>query len=378
MRFRSLIIFGFVAGLALWGSDFVVHYLKHRLKPAARTPEVVSQSGAGIRAPASPEKPGGSACVNIYRMVCQKHGETRDPTGFVQPDLDGEVEALRVYQDIIHDHPQWTSEQVDEALVETIYTPKLRKRLQSAYRWVQRAIVRFINRQPDLVFNSWEKRQIIKRVRNTKLELPPPASAYADEPDLFTKNDVFYERSADGTTRMRVGGAYLLASRSWFNLLFTLGHELGHSIDPCEMKSVGLMFPAYHRLESCFLRTGLIAAPKGRVECGDNDQLSETFADWVAVHVIGDALKTFSTEFRGQQVISAATNSVRDLCEQDDDLEQVETEYHPAPKVRIERIFGNNPTIREILGCGAPPLYCEFDSKPFASNPREENKNASQ
>jgi hypothetical protein len=283
----------------------------------------------------------------------------------VHPDADGELQALRTYEEIIHDHPALTSEQVDEELVKTIYTAKRMARIESAYRWVRHALENFVEKQPESVFNRAEKRLLKRRLRDTVLQLPLPAKNYADEPDLFTKNDVYYERMHDGTTRMRVGGAYVLSAKSWFNILFTFAHEFGHAIDPCELRAIRTSIPAYDRLGACMLHHGIIAARKTRSECGENDQLSEAFADWLAVQVTADALGTFATEFRGQQLLNAATNAVRDLCEQDEtDLNEMDVEHHPPPQVRIERIFGRNPAIRTVLGCGPAPNpieYCSFE-----------------
>ncbi len=237
-------------------------------------------------------------------------------------------------------------------LVKEIFTPTRRARVESAYQWVKRTMEEFINRQPHETFSAQEKKQLKARLRKTKLELPPPVSVYADEPDLFTKNDVFYERLANGDMRMRVGGAYLLSAKSWFNLVFTLAHEFAHSIDPCELRAADLSIPAYDRIYACFLQNGLIAARKTRQECGENDQLSETFADWMAVQVVAEALSHFSTEFHGNQLANAATNSVRDLCEQGESPSELNLDLHPSPEIRIDRIFGHNPRIREVLGCG--------------------------
>jgi hypothetical protein len=280
----------------------------------------------------------------------------------VRPDAEGELQALRTYEEIIRRHPDWSSEQVDAELVETIFTPKRRARIESTYHWVEKSIEALINRQPDTVFSAAEKKLLKARVRSTELQLPPPASVYADEPDLFTKNDVFYERAANGKMRMRVGGAYLLSAKSWFNVVFTLAHEFGHSIDPCELKAAKVAIPAYHQLASCFLKQGVIASRPNRRECGENDQLSETFADWLAVQVISEALAHYATEFHDPlSLTNAAANSVRDLCEQEEG--EFETLLHPSPEVRIERIFGRNPAIRHTLGCEdtAPEApYCDF------------------
>jgi hypothetical protein len=338
-------------------------------------------------APASPLAPGLHAplasahsldhdpselCNHLYRTVCQKRGETRDPTGVVRPDVDGEIQALRTYEEIIHQHPDWESEQVDQELVNTIFTPKRRARVESAYHWVEHVMEQFINRQPESVFTRSEKKQLKQRLRKTELQLPPPVSMYADEPDLFTKNDVFYERMLNGQMRMRVGGAYLLNAKSWFNLVFTLGHELGHAIDPCELRAARLAIPAYDRISACFLAHGLTAARTTRRECGENDQLSETFADWMAVQMVSEALRSFATEFHGNQLVSAASNSVRDLCEQDETgADELDLEFHPSPEVRINQIFARNPGIREVLGCTALtpendpyPEYCGFNYVP--------------
>ena len=326
----------------------------------------------GPRTPAQALKgPSGSHtfCDDIYRNICSKRGVTRDPTGVVRPDVDGELQALRAYEEIIHKHPDWSSEQVDEELVAQVYTPKRRERIESAYRWVQGAIERHIDSQPASVFTSIEKAQLKSRIRKTELQLPPPVSVYEDEPDLFTKNDVFYERLSDGKTRMRVGGAYILNAKSWFNLVFTVAHEFAHAIDPCELKNANLTIPAYKRISSCFLASGLIATPPGRHECGESDQLSETFADWMAVQVVSEALRSYAPELQGPHLINAATNSVRDLCEQEEGAE-LDLGQHPSPEIRIDRIFGQSPRVREILGCTQSEHnnYCGFDYQPPKKN----------
>ncbi|MCM2323658.1 MAG: hypothetical protein NDJ90_10400 [Oligoflexia bacterium] len=323
------------------------------------------------RLPASPRSAQSKlidSCHDIHKVVCQRKGRTRDPTGIVYTDLEGELMALRAYEEIIRAHPDWTVEQIDEELTRTIYTPVVRRRAQAAFRWVQRSLEQIIERQPLRVFPREEKRWLQKRLRETQLELPPPASLYADEPSLFTKNDVYYERLRDGRKRLRVGGAYLLAAKSWFNLIFTMAHELAHAIDPCEVRSElqerPLEFAAYGRLSACFLRNELIDAESARRECGPNDQLAETFADWLAARVSAQALANFATEFHGPALTQAITNSVRDLCEQDDPQDELDTRFHPAPEARIDRIFGRNPRIRALLGCGPPARleeYCAFN-----------------
>ena len=113
------------------------------------------------------------------------------------------------------------------------------------------------------------------------------------------------------------------------------------------------------------MNEGLVARRALRQECGQRDQLSETFADWVAVQITAEALKSFAAEFTGSHLSNAATNAVRDLCEQEDGPEEFDLEFHPEPRIRIERIFGESPKVREVLGCEPMPSaspYCSFAS----------------
>ncbi len=337
-------------------------------------------SGAGTRIPAAsdstlgklavgstqsnaPRQPSLNHCASIYQHVCQPRGLTRDPTGYIHSDLDGEKKAREIYKSIILKHPDWTPEQVDEELVHTVYDPRNRARIISAFHWVRQKMEKFIDAQPEDVLTPLEKFHLKFRIQKTKLLLPPPASLYADEPDILLRSEVFYERMLDGKMDLRVGGAYLFVAKSWFNLVFTMAHELAHSIDPCEVRSVRMSLPAYDQLEACFLQNQVITHSRFRDKCGNNDQLSEAFADWVAVQVTVEALKLYSTEFDHNQILRSARNAVRDLCEQED--EEPETESHPSPHTRIETIFGQNPALRQLLGCEPirPPMeYCHFES----------------
>ncbi len=318
------------------------------------------------RGPASLSDRQGFSCERVLEYVCQERGEVHDPTGSVIDDAEGERQAVEIYAELREDNPEWDQRRLEDELVATIYTPARLRRVRAAFDWVVDAMIRYIERQPEESLRGKEKAWLIGRVRRLKLDVPPPSTVYADEPDLYTKNDVFYERLGNGTTRLRVGGAYLLTAKSWFNLVFTLAHETAHAIDPCEIRSARFPVPAYDRLSACFLQQGLIETRRTRSECGANDQLSETFADWVAVQLTSEALTSLATEFPGRELLHAVTNSVRDLCD-DPDARHFSSEQHPRAEVRIERIFGHHPAIRDLLQCGPTPMptpqYCGFESK---------------
>ncbi|MCX6104160.1 MAG: hypothetical protein NT000_13010, partial [Proteobacteria bacterium] len=55
-------------------------------------------------------------CEHFYQTACAPKEVIHDPTGSVQPDIKGEVEALRLYETILHEHPDWSNDQIDEEL----------------------------------------------------------------------------------------------------------------------------------------------------------------------------------------------------------------------------------------------------------------------
>lgn len=339
---------------------------------ASRGARTVSTAPSPVGGDPIPPAPDGAAppregpnCRDLYALACGRRDVTADPSGVVQPNVKGEIEALRLYEEIIHQNPGWTSDQVDQALVEKIYTERRRKRLLETFAWVMGRMKNLVERQPTSVFTPLVKKQIKERLENTVLELPPPASLYASEPDLFTKNEVYYETLEGGRRVIRVGGAYLLTAKSWFNRVFTFSHELAHAIDPCELQSAKIAVPAYRRLAGCFYKQGITRISAEALNCGQKNRIGEAFADWIAAEITADALQTFEPKFKTpEDRVHSAMNAVRDLCNQESWIVESESESYPEPHIRIGIIFGRHPRILQTLGCAPPPdapPYCAFE-----------------
>lgn len=291
-----------------------------------------------------------NACRDLHGYICSSRRGI-DPTGDVRHDAEGEVETLRIYENLIRENPRFTMERIDDLLVKRIYTPARTKRVREIFETARERLVRFIDYQPFQALSDDEKARLKARVARVQLQLPPPATVYADEPDLFTRNDVFYERSGADDIRIRVGGALLFTVRSRFNLAFTLAHELAHSIDPCELRSLGMETKFYDPVVSCLGAGGAI-----ETACSSTGTLAESFADWVATHIVADILEEISPKYTPAQAKSALYNSVRDLCQEDEDLltgpDMGLAASHPSNVFRVNRIFGAHPGIRRLLGCG--------------------------
>lgn len=299
-------------------------------------------------------------CNNAHTATCKGAWPSRDPTGIVRADVTGEVRALRYMRNLIRENPSWTSEQVQERLAEIIYSEKRRQRVQEGFLWVITAFKKFINEQPESAFSLEEKQAIVERLSRLTLELPPPASVYADAADLITKNTVYYERTPSDELRLRMGGAYLLSTTSWYNIVFTFSHEIAHAIDPCEAKQAGIFPAAYQGLVDCFVEGGWVSAE--RSSCGPDEQISEVFADWVAAELVGRAIAENSHNYSAEQKTKAAINATRDLCEQAPAADLISLKFHQSPEFRVGTIMGENPMVREALSC--PPRhkasYCHF------------------
>ena len=296
-------------------------------------------------------------CSNIYHWVCLGKGVSIDPSGNVSPDRAGELQVEAVRAKLKRSHPNLGDPEIAELFAAQIYDSKSRNRLVSAYHWTLHALENYLSALPSHLFTDTEKIKLILRLREVKLQVPPPASLYSDDPEVLFQDELFYQRIPSGEMRLRIGSAYLLIARSWFNLIFSFAHELAHVIDPCEMKDIGLKLQSYDRIRECFTDHLLIPKIKKEFECEIGDQISEAFADWLGMEITSEALSYFSTEFHGSQVLEAARNSVRDLCEQEGDEGTLDTQSHPTPHVRIEKIFGRQPIIRQILGCTTYRIY---------------------
>ncbi len=324
------------------------------------TPVTAPNRGADVYSVAAPTAPAPgepvpeprlrvNACRDLYSYICAS-GRQGDPTGTVKRDEEGEVEALRIYEDIIHKNPRLSIEKIDEILVKRIYTPARTKRVRETFERARTRLLHFIDYQPFQSLSQEQKNRLRKRVNSVELQLPPPASIYADEPDLFTRNDVYFERTNTDHVRIRVGGALLFTVQSSFNLAFTLAHELAHSIDPCELRSAGIEVDSYGPVTGCLVGNQSLDAA-----CSAEGHLAEAFADWVATHIVADILTEKSASYTSTQLRSALYNTVRDLCQEGEEFatgaEIGLAASHPSNEDRVNKIFALHPAIRHVLGC---------------------------
>lgn len=306
-------------------------------------------------------------CSDLYNYVCTMPASS-DPTGVVYREAEGEVEVLRIYEKILAEKGKITKKAADEILVERVYDAEHVQRIKKLFNLVRDSMLSFVDMQSFRALTLEDKDLLKKRITQVELEVPPPVSVYDDDPGLITRNDVYYLRTSDEKSRIRIGGAMLFTVQSEYNLAFTLAHELAHSIDPCELREAKIDILSYKELNACFgvSETDLTA------ECKPEGKISEIFSDWMATHIVVDILNRRFRELSNDQLRTAIYNSVRDLCSfepegssstiaktENDHNEKNSSEKnnyilssdHPSPSFRVNHIFSMHPTIRKYLGC---------------------------
>jgi hypothetical protein len=181
----------------------------------------------------------------------------------------------------------------------------------------------------------------------------------------------------------------LLQSSSIFSIVFVLGHELSHSIDPC---SIGLGPKAYRfnysgkhisrkQAEAEYPFGGLLQCLRSDQSvnaqstddlfflnrwfksnssmkydsfdkfCSD-DQIGESFADWMAAELLAKYVSKNLANLTTEQMRIGFGNSMRALC-QDSPHKKAwnDIEAHPKTEDRINKILMANPNVIKLLKC---------------------------
>ncbi len=357
----------FLIGFIFAQVDFSESKSEHQVEAVkAVEPERILTGKAEDKKP-PPPSPSDKYCSNPFQTTCKAPWPTVDPTGVVRSDVTGEVLALRQLRNIIRKNPEWTSAQIDEELAQKLYTPKRKELISKAFRSVIEALTAYLGSLSEDVLNSEEKASLISRISKIELQLPPPAQTYSDAPDLLTKNTLYYERTSTGQMRLRVGGAYILNATSWYNLVFSFAHEIGHAIDPCETRHAQISPRIYEKLIGCFVEQKWVDPDK--THCEKGEQISEVFSDWLAIEVAARELEKTGGNYSLANRVKSAINFSRDLCEQPASPDILNTTNHQGPEIRIGSVVGAHPRLRRFLSCKSQrSTYCELDQLANSKN----------
>lgn len=225
------------------------------------------------------------------------------------------------------------------------------------------------------------------------------------------------------TSHLNVCEGILAKATSEFTMAFVVGHEICHSIDPCEIAigpssssykyksqsalaasspNVANAMAAMHMamdeeyplkgLVSCLRSPNSVEAqtyidvsqlhardamltptfcPHGSTETGvvQGDQILEAVPDWCGAEIMLRYIKAKynkekKNELTPEQIKNGIANTFRIMC--DNWTSHPHFDTHPATKDRLNKIVMANPRIRELIGCEPHPdsvQYCQ----PFAA-----------
>jgi hypothetical protein len=186
--------------------------------------------------------------------------------------------------------------------------------------------------------------------------------------------NAYYDQS-----RVKYCYSLMYANSNLYTEIFTLAHELAHSIDPCTEPS---MTGAFGLLTACLRKRSSVEARVDgyavtSVTCqnkgGQVDQIQEAFADWFAAEVLSDVSGKLTLAMKrsdGTVFGNGISNVFRPLCNGRTDFTT-----HPHDEDRIGLIV-TQPNIRKRMGCAevSPKTYCTFISP--QENPKEATSDA--
>lgn len=146
-------------------------------------------------------------------------------------------------------------------------------------------------------------------------------------------------------------------------LSFTVGHEIGHSIDSQKIEGrVTVNQAAYAPMGAC--------VKKENRAMDWNKQRGEVVGDYWGTKVIADRL--INEKRMGEDVLNISALAMDGFCE-----DSAGDDEHPAGTFRIETLFGRQPQIRNQLECEGPTPekpYCGLEGaqppRPVTTKPK--------
>jgi hypothetical protein len=102
----------------------------------------------------------------------------------------------------------------------------------------------------------------------------------------------------------------------------------------------------------------------------DNDQITESFADWMAMEIVPDYIEKNYGNLSLTQKRLGYSNIYRTLCQADD---RVYSGTHPTTELRANAIGLVHPKVRQQMGCKNPPTqykYCPPTGREKAATPK--------
>ena len=221
---------------------------------------------------------------------------------------------------------------------------------------------------------------MVRRIMEAKvkIELGSAEMSYNPEENQVHAGMLFFQEDRSEQRR----------NFSLFSFVQAVGHELAHSIDPCNAtKTIGGRHSAFLRVERRTLAQAIESYPIRALSClaspasvgigapsmGDATRtqngaelcrkirLSETFADYMAAEVLSLFAQKVAPILTRQQLINGFANIYSLTCHAKYTPQSGGEAVHPNVATRVAWIMLSHESIRQQLGCAPSAIerpYC--------------------
>lgn len=259
----------------------------------------------------------------------------------------------------------------------TKYNSLVESRSARDYVWTEKKnfepIYSFTNSQinalADFTLNSdaVADKSTFKKLKKLNIYQPPTPGQISCRPSL---NAAYEEGTIPGA---KAGAVLLSEGMGQMNegyLYFVVGHELGHSFDPChsKVKNVSEKHP-FRKLISC-LRDDIgqfkkRASPKTNDEWCQDNHTCEAFSDYFGAYVLEQKILADKSRMRSRPVrkvpeaITAPPGyehifgMIDSACAEGLNTDDT-NDSHPSWNRRLKEIILRNPAIAKSVGCDVP------------------------
>jgi hypothetical protein len=212
----------------------------------------------------------------------------------------------------------------------------------------------------------------------------------------------------------RVCHGLFVENSSDFHLAGVIAHELAHAIDPCIIakypEKYGFDYKhtdSVDNLDDDYPISGLLGCLRSdrsiaakRMNDGiynnphrgksknekdfyshcNSDQITESTCDWYAMEILPEFIQQNHPNLTKEQWQIGFSNVFRPGCtdkKRTDKEKEKDQDEHPELTDRIDRIFLQNPTVREKMGCIKPHskfVYCDPNNVEFLKQIAEEKR----
>jgi hypothetical protein len=223
------------------------------------------------------------------------------------------------------------------------------------------------------------------------------------EAQYLPKADLNYSRSGTGKNKILICRGISSYVESEFSLIFTLAHELSHSIGPClysekflkskvepqTISELDAQYPfsqtltclrgnnstkAQNKLDFCkenkknqrfdYNECEILTQNPTLTHCPttiSKDQVEEATSDFFGVEVMQDLIKERHPDLTPEQWKRGISNlfPMADNCHEN---KSMEFDVHPKQMIRFNKIALAHPRIREAMGCSqksSTKVYCD-------------------